>query len=503
MSLSPELAKTRDEIRRHALDAGLDFFEVIFEVLDWNQLNAVASYGGFPNRYPHWRFGMEYEQISKSYAYGLSKIYEMVINNDPSYAYLLHSNALVDQKLVMAHVYAHSDFFKNNVYFAGTNRKMIDEMGNHRAKMMRLINRYGLEIIESFIDGCLSLENLIDSRQVGISVKRELPKELRSSDADFEEEDSPVLVKKLPSKDYMDHFVNPQEFMDSQQKKIEEDEKKTHKIPEHPQRDILLFLLEHAPLERWERDVLSIVREEAYYFAPQGQTKIMNEGWAAYHHSQMMTGKILTDAEVIDYADHHSGTVAPHPGSLNPYKLGMELFRNIEERWNKGQFGADYENCSDLKEKQQWDKKLGMGRQKIFEVRKIYNDVNFLDAFLTEEFCHEHKLFLYGYNTATRTYEIVSRDFKKVKAKLLQRMTNMGQPQVDVVDANTSNRAELTLKHAHDGVDLRMDWAHETLKNLHRIWKRPVHIETILDGSPKVLSYDGSDLKSEKKDPVG
>jgi hypothetical protein len=80
----------------------------------------VAAYGGFPTRYPHWRFGMEYEQLDKSYSYGLSKIYELVINNDPCYAYLMRSNCIVEQKLVMAHVYGHCDFFKNNLWFAKT-----------------------------------------------------------------------------------------------------------------------------------------------------------------------------------------------------------------------------------------------------------------------------------------------------------------------------------------------------------------------------------------------
>ena len=81
-------------------------------------MNEVAAYGGFPVRYPHWRFGMEFEQLTKSYEYGLSKIYEMVINNNPAYAYLLEGNSLVDQKLVMAHVLGHVDFFKNNYSFS-------------------------------------------------------------------------------------------------------------------------------------------------------------------------------------------------------------------------------------------------------------------------------------------------------------------------------------------------------------------------------------------------
>ena len=132
--------------------------------------------------------------------------------------------------------------------------------------------------------------------------------------------------------------------------------------------------------------MLAIIREEAYYFAPQGQTKIMNEGWASYWHSTIMTQKTLHPSELVDYADHHSGTMATQPGRLNPYKLGIELFRDIEERWNKGQFGPEWEECDDLDARQKWDKQLGLGRQKIFEVRRIHNDVTFIDTFLTRGF---------------------------------------------------------------------------------------------------------------------
>src|SRR3990167_6981077 len=161
-SLTPELAALQEEIEGYAREYKLDFFETIFEVLDWKQINEVAAYGGFPNRYRHWRFGMEYEQLSKSYEYGLSKIYEMVINNDPCYAYLLHSNHFVDQKLVMAHVYGHCDFFKNNYYFSHTNRKMMDEMANHKTRIQRYIDRYGIDNVENFLDSCLSIDSLID-----------------------------------------------------------------------------------------------------------------------------------------------------------------------------------------------------------------------------------------------------------------------------------------------------------------------------------------------------
>src|SRR6202162_558466 len=159
-TLTPELARLNREIEQHAREYGLYFYETIFEMLDFEEMNMVAAYGGFPNRYPHWRFGMEYEQLSKGYEYGLSKIYEMVINNNPSYAYLLESNMDVDQKLVMAHVYGHVDFFKNNYSFQHTNRKMMDEMANHATRLRRIIDKVGIEPVETFIDRCFSLENL-------------------------------------------------------------------------------------------------------------------------------------------------------------------------------------------------------------------------------------------------------------------------------------------------------------------------------------------------------
>src|SRR5438270_11322436 len=106
-NLPPHLQAPKEEIEGYARGSGLHFFETIFEVVDADDLNEIAAYGGFPTRYPHWSFGMSYEELRKGYDYGLSKIYELVINNDPCYAYLMRSNHTVDQKLVMSHVYGH------------------------------------------------------------------------------------------------------------------------------------------------------------------------------------------------------------------------------------------------------------------------------------------------------------------------------------------------------------------------------------------------------------
>jgi stage V sporulation protein R len=489
MNLPRELAETKEEIRGYAESYNLEFFATIFEIVEFDELNEIASFGGFPTRYPHWRFGMEYEELSKGYAYGLQKIYELVINNDPCYAYLMKCNNLVDQKLVMAHVYGHCDFFKNNSWFAHTNRKMMDEMANHSTQIRRYIETHGEDTVENFIEVCLSLENLIDPHSPYI---QRTPGN-GGNDATNPEEKQ-ASPHKLKSKPYMDSFINPAEFMEEQRQISEKKQKdKKHKFPERLERDVLQFLINYARLEKWQAEVLSIVREEAYYFSPQGQTKIMNEGWATYWHSKMMTEKILTDSEVIDYADHHSGTLLTGSGRLNPYKLGVELFRDIEDRWNRGKFGKEYDECDDWQAKKNWDKQVGLGQKKIFEVRNLYNDLMFIDAFLTQEFCFEQNLFVYGYNDRSDMYEISDREFKAVKEKLLFSLTNFGQPFIFVEDGNYLNRGELYLHHRHEGVDLQMDEARDTLANLFKIWNRPVHIETVVDEAKTLLTFDGQE----------
>jgi stage V sporulation protein R len=478
------LVKAKEEIKQIAISYGLDFFETIFEYIDYKQVNEVASYGGFPTRYSHWRFGMEYDRMSKSYEYGLHKIYEMVINNNPCYAYLLRSNSLVDQKLVIAHVYAHCDFFKNNMYFANTNRKMIDEMANHATRISRYMDVFGIDLVEKFIDSCLSIDNLIDYQTSKMKMQ---------TNEDYKLEEDELVVHKIKSKSYMDKYINPKTFLEAQKQKVEDSKKQEKKIPHKPERDVLLFLLEYAPLENWQRDILSIIREEAYYFAPQGQTKIMNEGWASYWHSKIMTQKVLKDSEIIDFADHHSGTVAMAPGQMNPYKIGLELFKDIEERYNKGLFGKEYEECEDIKIKNSWDKKLNQGRDKIFEVRKIYNDVTFLDAFLTREFCEKFKLFTFDVNKKTNNWEISSRDFNKIKQKLLFQLTNFGQPFIFVEDANYNNKGELMLVHRHEGVDLKLSETRKVLEHLNFIWNRPVNLKTVYKEKESIFVFDGKE----------
>jgi len=331
----------------------------------------------------------------------------------------------------------------------------------------------------------LSLDNLIDPMSPFI-VRHETTRP-------DEKEPPPVEVPRLRAKSYMEKFINPPDYIDERRRKLQEEREKPKRNPPEPERDVLLFLLQNAPLESWERDVLEIVRDESYYFAPQRQTKILNEGWAAYWHSKLMTQKILDASEIIDYADHNASVLAAAPGQFNPYKVGISLLRYVEERWDKGRFGKDWNECDDYDTRRMWDKGLGLGRKKIFEVRKLYNDLTFIDEFFTEDFCYENQFFSFARNASSGNYEIDAREFKKVKSKLLYQLTNFGEPFIRVEDSNHDNRGELLLRHRHEGVDLHLDHSRATMASLHRVWHRPICLQTVVEGKPRQLRFDGTD----------
>ena len=297
----------------------------------------------------------------------------------------------------------------------------------------------------------------------------------------------------------MDNYLNPKEYIDQQKERIKEEAERERSFPVRPSQDVLQFFLNYAPMTTWQKKLLSIVRDEAYYFAPQGQTKILNEGWATYWHSKMMTEiSPLESSEIIDYCDHYSGIVANHQGQLNPYRLGVELLKHVESRWNRGQFGLEYLNCEDPKVRSEWNTDAGLGHKKLFEVRKIHNDITFIDEFLDEDFCHKTKMFLYDYEPRSGRYVISSRDFKAIKSQFLKQLTNFGQPRIEVVDGNFRNRGEMLLTHLHEGVDLKHEHTLETLKNLHKIWTRPVHIETVVENVKRRICFDGHNHSIKK-----
>ncbi len=446
-SLTPALAVQALEIEAIARSHGLDSFEVVFEMLDAKDVNAVASYGGFPVRYPSWRFGMDYERLEKGHRYGLSKIYELVINNDPTYAYLVRTNSEMEQKLVMAHVFGHGDFFKNNMWFAPTERHMLDLMANHGTRVRRYIDTYGQDRVETFLDCALSLDNLLDPFLP-------LREQLQGRPASSVRASTTAGAHRTLDGVLVSAQVGTQSSKDRDRVRL-------------PTYDVLGYLVECAPLEAWERDLLRIVRAEAYYFMPQRMTKIMNEGWASYWHSKILTGGVLASSEVVDFADCHSGATAAPGGQLNPYKLGIELYRHAEEK------GID-----------------------LFRLRRVHNDASFIDEIVDEEFAQKSELFLFGKNSRTGRTEVVERGWRQVKERLLQELAWGGLPQIELVDENFEGKGELCFLHRHDGRDLQLAHAGETLKSVARLWRRPVHLITLEEGQGRRLTSDGEQVRS-------
>lgn len=499
----------QERVEKAATAMGLDYFPIVYEMVDHNQMSEIAARSGFPETYPHWSRGMEYDRLSKTHEFGLSLIMELVINNNPSYAYLQETNSLTIQRTVMAHVIGHSMMFKHNYCFRSTDldggqttdplnkaadynprRGWVDVFANNAARIRHIIDKVGYDRVESFIDQCLSVENLIDMHSPFSGKRKSITKEDAAK---------PVRVPKFKVQaEYMEGFINNEAFMEEQKKKLEEERAKSKKFPEYSEGDVLGFLLKYSALDDWERDVLEVIYTESQYFAPQRQTKILNEGIASLFESDLMTQKILNADELIEYADSHSRVLATNGKSLNPYKLGIELLRNIRDRWNKGQFGKAWDECDDLAEKANWDTRAGLGAQKIQEVLRIYNDGSLIDTFMTPDFCREHQLFSIAWSNRNDRYEIETREFKKVKEKLLFQLTNGGNPFISVEDANHDNRGELLLKHEHQGMDLRQDYAKDVLKSMVRIWRRPVALMTVVENENVMLRFDGKEYTSRK-----
>ena len=110
----------------------------------------------------------------------------------------------------MAHVYGHCDFFKNNYWFSQTNRKMMDEMANHGNRVRRYMDRFGVEEVETFIDACLSIEDLIDIHSPFIK-RRDDANPLRLQQDDGRRGRRRSRPASSTAKDYMDPFINPPE----------------------------------------------------------------------------------------------------------------------------------------------------------------------------------------------------------------------------------------------------------------------------------------------------
>jgi len=474
-----EFRKLLPEIFRKVHDFGCDFPPTVVEMLTYDEISEIAAYGGFPVRYPHWRWGMEYEELQQGYMHGMHRIYEMVVNTDPCYLYCLDSNTLVDNVTVVAHALGHADFFKNNIYFGQTSQNMMNELANHGTRIRRYMSRWGKERVTEFIDHVLRIETLIDPS------KAWEPKRYKEGTTkDSRKYHHPSRLKVEDGHDYMEEYINTDEWIKKQHEKIEKIEAAEYlDMFVGSTKDIMGFIRDNAPLKPWESDIVSMLYDESMYFAPQRMTKVCNEAhasWIDYHiiSRQGLAGLGQPDESsgIIEYAKHKMGVLGGKY-SMNPYKLGFSLFCDIEERWNKGQFGSEWEECADIRKKQDWDLNLGLGHDKVFEVRKLYNDLTLIMEFFTPEFCEKYEFFEWK-KYPNGEYKIESKDHAKIKAKLVGRHMNGGLPEIRLVDHNHRNKGIMFLQHAWHGRPLHDAYVRPVLESIRHLWKKDVYLST-------------------------
>ena len=445
-----ELFEWNDKIEAIVKDIGLLCYEQEFEICSFEDMIGYETYIGMPSHYPHWSYGKSYEKTKTLHKYNLTGLpYEMVINSNPCLAYLMKDNTLLLQILTIAHVYGHNDFFKNNRLFKiGTRANYTIEMfKNHATRIREYISdpTIGYKRVEKILDAAHSIKH---------NTKR-VPGEKNIN----EKEKLKELLKKNEPKEREYPLIFP---------KVAEDisEVELRKVPFEPEDDILLFLTKYSKLSEWEKDILSIVREEGLYFIPQIETKIMNEGWASYWHYNILNKLNLPQGMQIEFLKRHNAVIRPHVGSINPYYVGFKIFEDLMKKNN-----GDH--------------------KKIFEVREIERDQSFIRKYLTAELCEELNLFAYAKKGTDYIVTEVADDdgWKKIRNSLANSVGMGSIPSIRVTELVQKDNT-LILEHQFEGKELELNYAYETMKQISNIWDGKVVLSTLLDNKRKVITCD-------------
>ncbi len=463
-----------EKIRVKVQEFGLSCFDQEFEVCDHNQMLGYMAYSGMPSHYPHWSYGKSFEKLKTMYDYGVSGLpYEMVINSDPSIAYLMTDNSFCLQILTIAHVYGHNDFFKNNFTFKSTQAEhTISRFKVHADRVRSYLEdpSIGVEKVEWVLDAAHGLS---------LQCRRNL------------------AIKKLTLREQRERMIEAARPADDpfedlhQQEDIEAPD--LNKLPASPEEDLLLFIRDHNDkLSDWERDLLTIVHETGQYFIPQMETKIMNEGWASYWHREIMNSLDLPQDLYLEFLVRHNQVVRPFPKGLNPYYLGLKVWDDIKRRHDD----------PTPEEIEKYGRPTKTGTQALFEAREVDRDASFLRRFLTEELMREMDMFEYEPRGEDLVISEVSdkEGWRGIKETLIKNVGMGGVPVIKIEDADYNQSRSLYVKHYHEGRDLQLEYAEKAISYLHRLWGHEVVLETVVNSKRALLSYsdDGFSAKPLK-----
>ena len=425
--IEEDLIHWDEKIIRVAEDLGLDWHPIDYEIIDYQEMLGAMAYVGLPTHYRHWSYGKEYERTHTLYNMGQTGLpYEMIINSNPSIAYLMRENALYIHLLTMAHCVGHSDFFKQNRMFAETNPENIIDSFKSAAKYVR-------QLIEDPSIGIDRVENILDAAH---SIKYQVPR--------------------FPGIKYKTH----EEQLEVEKRKAAENSKykpNLSRVPLQPEYNMLKFIAEHSKnLEEWERNLILIVEESSKYFIPQALTKVMNEGWACTIHYKIINELNLPDKLHLPFIKLHNQVVRPHLGQLNPYHLGFKLFEKIIDKH---------------------------GFEEAMLVRECHNDISFLRFYCDREFMEEMNYFSYSFKKSKKqiTIDDISDEvgWESVRDELI---TNVGLNRVPVIFVDEVEKDNtLCLTHEHDGRDLDLTYASKVFEHIKTLWKDEVKLVTIVE----------------------
>lgn len=492
------LVHIEKRVREIAEEYGLIATDIIFEIVPAQRVLEGMSYM-FPANFSHWTFGRDYEKNRTRYEHTGGGIpYEQVWNFEVPRAFLVETNPLALNAMILAHVYGHVDFFRGSRYMKH-GRAFSDIAEEARAAAKRFAGyeeRYGKEAVERVIDAAMAI------------MLHQNP------DPFFEVQDEEATRARLiayerakleRANDIASEFKKPltSEEIERIEKNLILLEEAT---PPEPEYDVLHYVLDHLPgrTKSWVHDVLTVVRNQTRALAPNRRTKMLNEGWATYWHVQitrrLFEEGLLTPEEHGTFNHYHPHVAKEDHLGFNPYFLGLKIFEYTKERWDKGQFGREYDESTDLLKRSRWDTHAGKGREKIFEVRAGYSDRMAIEDLFTDGFIHEHQLYMYSEEIDMQTGESVlvveEDDPVVIRAILKLNFTHYGVPLVYVKDGNRNSQGNLYLVHVYTGYDLDSKYRDGTLEKIHSLWGRVVMLEAQEEGKVKLFTFNGKEHKS-------
>lgn len=512
--ISSELERLRKlevRIREIAEEMGLMTKDIIFEIVPAQRVLEGLSYR-FPVNFSHWSFGRDYEKNRTIYEHtGHGIPYEQVWNFDVPKAFLVETNPFALNVMTMAHVFGHVDFFLANRYtqLGRSIGDIAEESRLAATRFQKYEARYGIDAVENVIDAAMAIEWHQDPDPFAEEIPEE---EIRDHLLAVER------VKLERAKTVQGQFKKPS--TPEEVKEIEKHlERLMAKTPPQPEYDLLRYIRDHSPkgLKPWEKDILSVVRNQARSLAPNGRTKLLNEGWATYVHVHIM--RRLFKEGLLNNRDHgvfnqfHSGVLRENKKGIAWYRIGYAFYEYIKEQWDKGRHGREFQECDDLYKRSHWDTGANEGDSKILEVRARFSDRMAVERFFTDEFMSEQKLYIYQEQTDPQTGEIVDVIVetrpKIIRPQLKRFFTLYGTPVVHVENGNYKDNRELYLVHTFSGFELDPKYDEATLRWIHSLWGHAVHIETFeieeskKEGEPPEIfsvldSFDGKRFTSQR-----